>query len=88
MDAALRRYLPQVTYTVPDGGYFFWVRLSDGMDATQLQTKAAEYKVNFRPGALFSSQGRMRDYLRLCFAFYGDEEIEEGIKRLAQCLAV
>jgi len=86
MDAALRRYLPQASYQVPLGGYFFWLRLPDDMDATQLQNRAVKYKVNFRPGALFSSQDGMRDYLRLCFAFYGDEEIEEGIKRLGQCL--
>jgi 2-aminoadipate transaminase len=87
MDAALRRYLPQATYMVPQGGYFFWLRLPDNLDASELQGKAAEHKVNFRPGIRFSSQGGMRDYLRLCFAFYGVEEIEEGIIRLAQCLA-
>jgi 2-aminoadipate transaminase len=86
MDASLRRHLPQLTYAVPQGGYFFWVHLPDSMDALQLQDKAGAFKVGFRPGARFSSQGGLRDYLRLCFAFYESEEIEEGIKRLAQCL--
>jgi DNA-binding transcriptional MocR family regulator len=87
MDAVLRRYLPQATYKVPDGGYFFWLRLPENLDASQLQSKAAEFKVGFRPGALFSSQGRMRDHLRLCFAFYDVKEIEQGVMRLGQCLA-
>ena len=87
MDMVLRRYLPQVTYKVPDGGYFFWLHLPDNLDASELQTRAAEHKVNFRPGVLFSSQGGMRDYLRLCYAFYGTEEIEQGVMRLGQCLA-
>ena len=87
MDAALHRYLPQVTYTVPQGGYFFWVRLPDGVDALRLQEKAGAVKVGFRPGVRFSSQGGLSDYLRLCFAFYGPDEIEQGVMRLGQCLA-
>jgi 2-aminoadipate transaminase len=87
MDAALRRHLPQLTYTAPLGGYFFWVCLPDSMDALQLQEKAGAFRVGFRPGVRFSSQGGMRDCLRLCFAFYEPEEIEQGLMRLRQCLA-
>ncbi|MBC8496513.1 MAG: PLP-dependent aminotransferase family protein, partial [Chloroflexi bacterium] len=32
MDAALLRYLPTAEYTLPEGGFFFWVRLP-GVDA-------------------------------------------------------
>jgi DNA-binding transcriptional MocR family regulator len=37
MDEALRQYLPELSYTVPHGGYFFWARLPDGMDAASLR---------------------------------------------------
>jgi DNA-binding transcriptional MocR family regulator len=43
--------------------------------------------VNFRPGVRFSSCGGLSEYLRLCFIFYGPEEIEEGLHRLGECLA-
>jgi DNA-binding transcriptional MocR family regulator len=81
MEAALRRELPQAEFETPEGGFFFWVRLP-GVDAEQLQQKALEYQVGFRPGIRFSSQAGMLDFIRLCYAFYDEEKIEEGIRRL------
>jgi 2-aminoadipate transaminase len=85
MEVALRRNLPQAVFKTPQGGFFFWIQLS-GVDAGQLRDKAREFQVGFRQGVLFSSQGGMRDYLRLCYAFYDDEKIIKGIQRLKQCL--
>jgi DNA-binding transcriptional MocR family regulator len=86
MDEALRQHLPQLTYTVPQGGYFFWVRLPDRMDASALREQAKSFKVDFRPGIKFSSRGGLRDYIRIGFAFYESEAIEEGLSRLKGCL--
>ena len=85
MDTALRRELPQAIFETPQGGFFFWVRLP-GVDAGGLRVKAREFNVNFRQGTLFSSQGGLRDYIRLCYTFYDEEKIEAGIQRLRQCL--
>jgi DNA-binding transcriptional MocR family regulator len=85
MDASLHRELPQSVFEIPQGGFFFWVRLP-GIDTGQLQQKASDFHVGFRPGIRFSSQGGMRDYIRLCYAFYEEEKIAEGIRRLSQCL--
>lgn len=86
MDAALRRELPELTWKIPQGGYFFWVRLPRGLDAAELNQKAMENKLIFRPGVRFSSRDGLRDYFRLSFVFYEPEEIEEGIVRLKKCL--
>ncbi len=86
MDTLLREHLPAVTYSVPHGGYFFWVRLPEGIDATELRKKAQAFKADIRPGALFSSQNGLRNYMRLCFVFHDENEIEEGIVRLKECL--
>jgi 2-aminoadipate transaminase len=85
METALRRELPQAEFVTPEGGFFFWVRLP-GVDAEQLQQKALEVQVGFRPGIRFSSHAGMRDFIRLCFAFYDEEKIDEGIRRLRKCL--
>jgi len=85
MDAALRRELPQAEFETPDGGFFFWVRLP-GSDTGQLRNEARGFNVGFRQGALFSSQGHMQEYIRLCYTFYAEAKIEEGIQRLRQCL--
>ena len=85
MDAALRKHLPVAEYSLPQGGFFFWVRLP-GVDAAEFRHKAQEFDVGLRQGALFSSQKGMQDYIRLSFCFYGPEEIEEGVKRLKERL--
>ncbi len=87
MDAALRQHLPKAEYTLPQGGFFFWVHLP-GVDAFNLRKKAQEFKVDFRQGELFSSQMGMQDFFRLSFCFYGPEAIEEGVKRLRDCLGI
>ncbi len=85
LDAHLRRHLPQAEYQVPRGGYFFWVRLP-GVDTQSLQEKARAFNVDIRPGIRFSSQGSLREYFRLCLAYYEPDEIEEGLLRLRKCL--
>jgi DNA-binding transcriptional MocR family regulator len=87
MDAALRSELPEAAYLTPLGGYFFWVRLPGGRDAQEFLQRAEEHKVSFRPGMRFSSQGGLRDYARLCFAYYDAGQLTEGVKRLKQALA-
>ena len=86
MDLSLRKHLPEVTYSIPRGGYFFWVRLPEGMDATEFRSKAKVFKVDIRQGTLFSSQNGLKDYMRLCFVFHEEVKIEEGILRLKESL--
>ncbi len=86
MDSALRQHLPELEYSTPHGGYFFWLRLPGGIDAKEFRQKAPEFKVDFRPGSLFSSTNRLNNYIRLCFVHYEEEKIREGIVRLKECL--
>ena len=85
MEAVLRREIPQAKFETPQGGFFFWVYLP-GVDAGQFREEAWGFNVGFRQGVLFSSRGGMWDYIRLSFAFYDEEKIEEGIQRLGKCL--
>ncbi|MBS1250961.1 MAG: 2-aminoadipate transaminase [Chloroflexi bacterium] len=85
LDNALRRHLPQAEYAHPRGGFYFWARLP-GLDTSKVRPMAQEHRVDFRPGALFSAQGEMQEYMRLCFAYYEPEKLEEGVKRLSQTL--
>jgi DNA-binding transcriptional MocR family regulator len=86
MNRALRKHLPNVQYSVPGGGYFFWLRLPEKTDARDLRKTAQSFKVDFRPGTLFSSRDGLKDQIRLCFVHYEEDKIEEGILRLMQCL--
>lgn len=85
MEAGLRSELGDVlTWTKPDGGFFFWLRLPAGSDAVALREVARQHKTGFQPGSAFISQDGLRDYIRLSFAFYDEEKIGEGIQRLAR----
>ncbi len=85
MDSLLKEYLPAVAYATPQGGYFFWLRLPEHMDATEFRKQAKSYNVGVRQGGLFSCENGLRNYIRLCFAYYDEMQIEEGILRLKQC---
>jgi 2-aminoadipate transaminase len=87
MDAALARHLPAAAYVRPGGGFFFWARLPGAADTAVLRQRAAAHQVGFQPGARFSGHGRFRRYVRLSFAFYGEAQIEQGIKRLSRLVA-
>jgi len=81
MDSALKEMLPKAEYTLPEGGFFFWVRIPD-KNSTELRSRAKDFGVDFRQGALFSANEGMQEYIRLCFAFYDEDDIREGVERL------
>ncbi len=70
------------TWQRPDGGYFFWVRFDEDVDTSAFRDKARERQSGFQPGTVFSSAGGLKNFLRLSFAHYDDDEIREGIKRI------
>ncbi|MBT3189778.1 MAG: PLP-dependent aminotransferase family protein [Anaerolineae bacterium] len=86
MDKAIKEMLPSAEYTLPQGGFFFWVRIR-GQNTTELRQHAKEFKVDFRQGVLFSANQGMTEYMRLCFAFYSEDEIIEGVERLSHCIS-
>ncbi|MBT3321624.1 MAG: PLP-dependent aminotransferase family protein [Anaerolineae bacterium] len=85
MDKALKEMLPIAEYILPRGGFFFWGRIP-GQNTSKLRKRAKDFKVDFRQGALFSANQGMTEYMRLCFAFYGEDEIIEGVRRLSRCI--
>jgi len=86
LSKALRQHLPALTYTDPDGGYFIWAHLPEGTDAETLLAEAEKHQVGFQPGIKFSSVGGLRNYLRFCFAFYGEVQLVEGVERLVRAI--
>jgi len=70
------------TWQPPAGGYFFWIRLADDLDTATFRDRAAELETGFQPGSHFSDGGRLRNFLRLSFSHYDEEDISDGIARL------
>jgi 2-aminoadipate transaminase len=87
MVAALAERCGQhVTWTTPDGGYFLWLKLADGIDAAALAAAMAEEKVIARPGVQFFPDADDQRHIRLCFSNPSPAEIDEGIRRLGRAL--
>jgi DNA-binding transcriptional MocR family regulator len=83
MIAALAEYLPSASWNVPEGGFYTWVRLPDGLDARDMLPRAVTARVAYVPGTAFYYDGTGADHLRLSFCYPTPERIREGVRRLA-----
>jgi len=83
---ALEKYMPKdedIRWTHPDGGLFIWVWLPDGIDTQEMLTRAIEIKVAYVPGTSAFVDGSGHNTMRLAFSSSTPEQIDEGIRRLA-----
>lgn len=87
MEESLHEHLSgYARWARPDGGYFFWLKMNESMDATELRSRAFDCGVGFQPGEVFSSTGEFKNYIRLSFSHYDEADIREGVSRLARLL--
>jgi len=87
MIRALERYMPAedgIRWTDPDGGLFVWMWLPEGIDTEEMLDRAIEEKVAYVPGAATHVDGGGANTLRLAFSLASEEDIDEGIRRLAE----
>ena len=76
-----------ISFSQPQGGMFFWTRLTkEGADAAEFAKRAIEKLVAFVPGAPFYATNPDRATLRLSFATADIAKIEEGVGRLGRAL--
>jgi len=87
MLAALEAFMPAgLTWTKPEGGFFVWVTLPEGVDTYPLLQKAIDAGVVFIPGAAFTPSDEPSNKIRLAFSGVPPESIREGVRRLAPVL--
>ena len=87
MVGALAEHLPEASWTVPDGGFYTWVRLPEGLDAKDMLPRAVTARVAYVPGTAFYFDGTGRDHMRLSFCYPTPERIREGVRRLASVVS-
>jgi 2-aminoadipate transaminase len=87
MVGALRAHLPDLQLNVPQGGYYVWATLPPGVDGDELARRAAQVGVNIIAGSRFYAgggrQGAPCNHIRLSYSFASPDEIDMGIRRLA-----
>jgi DNA-binding transcriptional MocR family regulator len=82
---SLGKHLPEARFTPPQGGYFMWVTLPEGTDVDAIFSAAQERGVAIVKGTDFLLEGG-RNTLRLAYSGVTVDQIDEGIRRLADAV--
>ena len=84
--AELREKIPGASFVAPDGGYFLWVKLPDGISDPAAVLRAA----SAQGLALVSGDDFVPDggsgAVRIAFSGVTADEIREGVTRLATAI--
>ena len=84
MMKAMEQYFPDgYVCNKPKGGMFAWVTLQEGIDTEIMFLDALKQKVAYVHGKAFHVDGEGGRSMRLNFSYSTNEQIEEGMKRLA-----
>jgi DNA-binding transcriptional MocR family regulator len=82
---AIERHFPEGTrISRPDGGYFFWIKLSPGADALKLHRHALKSGISLAPGPIFSAQRGFNDCIRLNYGHPWDDSVASALATLGQ----
>lgn len=85
MLASLDALMPAgTTWTVPQGGFFLWLGLPEGIRARPMLPRAIEAGVAYVPGTGFFANGQGDDHLRLSYSYPLPSDITIGVRRLAR----
>lgn len=87
MGDALTRTLPSLSWRRPEGGYYLWVRLPDGVDADRLAASAWRHGVQVLPASQFYATSGPATHVRLAYSYASPADIGEGVRRLGAALA-
>jgi DNA-binding transcriptional MocR family regulator len=78
--------LEGTTWTRPNGGFFVWVNLPEGLDSQAMLPRAVTARVAYTPGTAFYADGLGSRNMRLSFCFPPPDRIYEGTRRLGEVL--
>ena len=84
---SLEEYFPKgCTWTRPQGGMFLWATLPEHIDTAEMVKEAIQKGVAYVHGRAFYTDGGGKNTMRLNFSNPSDDDIREGIKRLAKVI--
>lgn len=84
MVKALNEYLgDEVSYILPEGGFFIWVSFKEDIDTASFEKIALEYGVSFIPSEYCYADHSQKNHIRLSFSYCDEAQCREAIKRIA-----
>ncbi|HBZ0660872.1 TPA: PLP-dependent aminotransferase family protein [Klebsiella pneumoniae] len=84
--ALLRHLPPEVIVHHSDSGYFLWIELPEGADASALSVRALASHISIAPGKMFSTSDSWTSFFRFNTAWGWGEREEQGVKRLGELI--
>jgi 2-aminoadipate transaminase len=89
MLAAFGKHLParpDIAWTKPEGGLFLWLSLPSFIDTERMFAAAIGKKVAYIVGSAFYFDEPLGNSMRINFSYPSLEQIDEGVKRLAEVI--
>ncbi|WP_223199492.1 PLP-dependent aminotransferase family protein [Solihabitans fulvus] len=87
MLSALEQHMPAgCTWTRPDGGFYVWLTVPEGIDTKAMLPRAVTQRVAYASGTGFYADRLGSRQMRLSFCYPTPERIKEGVRRLANVL--
>jgi 2-aminoadipate transaminase len=88
VERALHECMPAgVRWSEPAGGFFTWLTLPPGIDASAMRPAALEAGVNYVPGRPFYPGDDGAGELRVSFSYLSEADLAGAIERLAGVIA-
>ena len=75
-----------VTWSVPEGGLYCWIKFPEGTDLAAVQEEIFHEGVSYYNGSQFSPTGEGSNYVRLCFGHPDVQTIHDGVAEFARIL--
>ncbi|WP_216212270.1 aminotransferase-like domain-containing protein [Amycolatopsis aidingensis] len=85
--SALEQHMPPgCSWTKPDGGFYVWVTVPEGVDTKAMLPRAVTARVAYASGTGFYADGLGSRQMRLSYCYPTPERLREGVRRLAGVL--
>ena len=87
MNEALLKYMPSyIKWNIPRGGFYFWFEMPPKFNASEIMPIAIEKGAVFVSGKTFDPAGVKNNNFRLSFSNMDIDQIEEGVKIIAESI--
>ena len=84
-EAVRKEFGVSADFTEPDGGIYLWLKLPEAVDGRSFAAAAAKEGILYNIGQEWAAEAEQgRNHIRLCFALTTEDEIREGVARIAQ----
>lgn len=75
-----------VSWTRPEGGFFVWLTLPEGIDSQAMLPRGVNARIAYVPGGAFYADGQGAENIRLSYCFPTADRIREGVDRLGNVI--